>query len=85
MTASFGVFPLSVALGALVVHALGPAPFFPLAGAAVAVAILAGLTQRTWRDLGAAEPSVAAAGTRAVPSDSRAGLPAVTADAAGRA
>jgi predicted MFS family arabinose efflux permease len=93
MIASFGVFPLSVALGALVVHALGPAPFFPLAGAAVAVAILAGLTQRTWRDLGAAEPSVTAAGTRPVPGagarpvpgDSRAGPPAVTADAAGRA
>jgi hypothetical protein len=40
MLASFGVFPVSVAPGALVVHGLGPAPFFPLAGAAVAAAIL---------------------------------------------
>jgi len=57
MTASFGVFPVSVALGALVVRTLGPAPFFPLAGAAVAAAIVVGLSQRAWRELGAAAPS----------------------------
>lgn len=51
--ASMGVFPVSVALAALVVHALGPAPFFPLAAAALALAILAGLSQRTWRGFGA--------------------------------
>jgi MFS family permease len=35
LLASFGVFPVSVALGAVVVHDLGPAPFFPIAAAAV--------------------------------------------------
>ena len=60
MLASFGIFPVSVVLGAVVVHDLGPAPFFPLAAAVTAVAILAGLTQRSWRDLGATgEPAAA--------------------------
>jgi len=54
MLASFGVFPISVALGALVVHNYGPALFFPLAAAVLAAAILAGLSQRSWRDFGAA-------------------------------
>jgi MFS family permease len=53
MLASFGTFPISVLLGGLVVHDFGPAPFFPVAGALVVVAIVAGLTQREWRDLGA--------------------------------
>jgi MFS family permease len=58
MLASFGIFPVSVALGAVVVHNLGPAPFFPLAAGVTAAAILAGLTQRSWRNLGAAgEPA----------------------------
>ena len=52
LLASFGVFPVSVALGAVVVHDLGPAPFFPIAAAALAAAILLGLTQRSWRQLG---------------------------------
>jgi predicted MFS family arabinose efflux permease len=57
LLASFGVFPVSVALGALVVHDLGPAPFFPIAAAALAAAILLGLSQRSWRQLGATGPS----------------------------
>jgi predicted MFS family arabinose efflux permease len=52
LTTSFGVFPISVALAALVVHGLGPAPFFPLAAVTVAIPLLAGLSQRTWRDFG---------------------------------
>ena len=52
LLASFGVFPVSVALGAVVVHDLGPAPFFPIAAAALAAAILLGLSQRSWRQLG---------------------------------
>jgi len=60
MLCSFGVFPVSVALGALVVHNYGPALFFPLAGAVLAAAILAGLSQRTWREFGATDdPSTA--------------------------
>jgi MFS family permease len=59
MLASFGTFPISVLLGGLVVHDFGPAPFFPVAGALVVVAIVAGLTQREWRDLGAKAPAPA--------------------------
>jgi MFS family permease len=63
MLAAFGVFPLSAALSAVVVHDLGPVPFFPLAGAITAAAILAGLTQPSWRSLGVtAEPAGTAAG-----------------------
>ncbi len=60
MLASVGVFPVSVVLGAVVVHNLGPAPFFPLAAAVLVAAILAGLSQRSWRDLGAAEQAKSA-------------------------
>jgi predicted MFS family arabinose efflux permease len=52
LLASFGLYPVSVALGALVVHRVGPAPFFPVAAGLLAVAILAGLGSRNWRDLG---------------------------------
>ncbi|MGH3158951.1 MAG: hypothetical protein ACRDNF_20590, partial [Streptosporangiaceae bacterium] len=57
MLASFGVYPISVVLSAFLVHGLGPAPFFPMAGAALGVAVLAGLSQRTWRDFGITEPA----------------------------
>jgi predicted MFS family arabinose efflux permease len=58
MLASFGVFPISVVLAAVVVHDLGPAAFFPLAAAVLALAILLGISQRSWRDFGtAADPS----------------------------
>jgi predicted MFS family arabinose efflux permease len=49
---SFGLFPVSVALAALVVRDFGPAPFFPLAAASLTVAILAALSQKSWRDFG---------------------------------
>ena len=70
LTASFGVFPVSVALAALVVHGLGPAPFFPIAAVTVAVPLLLGLSQRTWRDFGMAgqPPAGAADGARPVPA-----------------
>jgi Major Facilitator Superfamily len=64
MLAAFGIFPVSVALGAVAVRSLGPAPFFPIAAAVTAAAILAGLSQRSWRSLGAAgEPARTAAAT----------------------
>ena len=53
---SFGVFPISVALAAVAVQHFGAAPLFPFAGAALAAAILFGLTQRRWRDFGTAGP-----------------------------
>jgi hypothetical protein len=59
MMATFGVFPVSVLLGGVVVHDLGPALFFPMGAAALALAIVVGLTQRSWRGFGAiASPSV---------------------------
>lgn len=64
LLASFGIFPVSVALGAVVVHDLGPAPFFPIAAAALAAALILGLSQQSWRTLGAAGPARRTAGSR---------------------
>jgi len=65
MLGAFGSFPLSVAITGLLVHRLGPALFFPIAGGLVAAAILGGLTQREFRNFGAAgadrDPDVAEA------------------------
>jgi hypothetical protein len=55
MLCAFGSFPLSVAVSGILVRHLGPAPFFPVAGALVAAAVLFGLTQREFRTFGAAE------------------------------
>jgi predicted MFS family arabinose efflux permease len=55
MLCAFGTFPLSVAVSGVLVRHLGPVPFFPVAGALVAVAMLTGLTQREFRRFGAAE------------------------------
>lgn len=52
MLASMGTFPVSVALAGVLVRTLGPTPFFPVAGAVLAVAILGALTQREIRDFG---------------------------------
>jgi MFS family permease len=57
MVASVGVYPMSVLLGGVVVHTWGPAWFFPIAAAALALAILGGLTQRSWRDFGVQGPA----------------------------
>jgi hypothetical protein len=51
-----------VALAALVVHGLGPAPFFPLAAVTVAAPLLFALSQRSWRDFGMAGRPAAGAG-----------------------
>jgi predicted MFS family arabinose efflux permease len=83
MLASFGVFPISVALGALVVHNYGPALFFPLAAALLAAAILAGLSQRSWRDFGAADEASPAPSPRRLPAGRRPGAASATTDAAG--
>lgn len=50
LLASIGVFPISVTLGGLLVHGLGPAVAFPIAAAGGVTAILVGLTSRTWRE-----------------------------------
>jgi MFS family permease len=64
MLCSFGVFPVSAALAAVVVHNFGPAPFFPLGAAILAAAVLAGLSQRDCRNLGATESAGSAARPR---------------------
>ena len=53
MLSAFGVFPVSVALGALFVRDLGPRSFFLFSAATLAAAILTGLSLRSWRDFGA--------------------------------
>jgi MFS family permease len=55
MLGSFGIFPVSVLLVGLIVHADGPAIYFPLAAAVLALAICVALTQQTWREFGANE------------------------------
>jgi sugar phosphate permease len=55
MLCAFGSFPLSVAVSGVLVRHLGPAPFFPIAGAVVLVAMLGGLTQRDFRTFGAVD------------------------------
>jgi MFS family permease len=49
---SYGMFPVSAVVAALVVQHFGPAPFFPVAGVCLAAAILGALCQRRWRQLG---------------------------------
>jgi MFS family permease len=49
---AFGIFPISVAFGALVVNGLGAAAFFPISAGILALAVLGGLASRRWRDLG---------------------------------
>ncbi len=56
LLASFGTFPVSVAVAGIVVHDFGVAPFFPAAALIIAAAVLAGLTQPTWRSFGAPTP-----------------------------
>ncbi|THA62132.1 MFS transporter [Streptomyces sp. A0958] len=50
MLAVMGTFPISVAVAGLGVRHLGAAPFFPVAGAAIALSVLGALTQRAFRD-----------------------------------
>jgi len=54
---AFGSFPLSVVIAGVLIRHLGPAPFFPVAGALVVVTMLGALTQREFRMFGAAERS----------------------------
>jgi hypothetical protein len=64
MFCAFGTFPLSVAVTGVLVHHLGPALFFPVAGGLIAVAILSGLTQRDFRVFGAREDNSGQAAAR---------------------
>jgi predicted MFS family arabinose efflux permease len=65
MLASMGTFPVSVAVSGVLVRAFGPVPFFPVAGAVLAVAILGALTQREVREFGVTAAPAAEQGTLA--------------------
>ena len=62
MLASLGSFPLSVAVSGVLVHRLGPSPFFPVAAATLAIAVLGAMSQREFREFGSAEPPEAELG-----------------------
>jgi MFS family permease len=62
MLAGLGSFPLSVAVSGVLVHRLGPSPFFPVAAATVVIAVLGAVSQREFRDFGSAEPRAAELG-----------------------
>ncbi|WP_424210949.1 MFS transporter [Streptomyces sp. BI20] len=49
MLAVMGTFPISVAVAGFGVRRLGAEPFFPVAGAAIALAVLGALTQKAFR------------------------------------
>jgi len=55
MLAGLGSFPLSVAVSGVLVHRLGPSPFFPVAAATVAISIFGAMSQREFRDFGSME------------------------------
>jgi MFS family permease len=52
---SFGVYPVSAILAGLIVHSLGAAILFPLAGATLGLAVLGALTRPSWRQFGMRE------------------------------
>lgn len=52
MLASIGAFPASVALSGVIVRHIGPAPFFPAAGAILVIAVMLAATVREFRDFG---------------------------------
>jgi MFS family permease len=80
MMCALGAFPASVALTGILVHHLGPAVLFPIAGAMVGVAMLAGLTQQEYREFGSvqADGSYLLAGLKGVNKASLS--PAMTAE-----
>jgi predicted MFS family arabinose efflux permease len=57
MLAAMGTFPVSVAVTGVVVRSFGPTPFFPVAGAALALAVLGALSQRVLRTFGEGQPA----------------------------
>jgi predicted MFS family arabinose efflux permease len=62
MLAGLGSFPLSVAVSGVLVHHLGPSPFFPVAAATVAISIFCAMSQREFRDFGSMERPAAELG-----------------------
>jgi MFS family permease len=52
MLCSYGIFPLSVVVAGVLVHHVGATPFFPIAGIFLVLSLLAGNSQRAFRDFG---------------------------------
>lgn len=50
LTAAVAAYPVSVAVGGVLVRDFGPALLFPASAGILVVAVLAGLSQRAWRD-----------------------------------
>jgi predicted MFS family arabinose efflux permease len=71
MLCSFGSFPLSVAVTGLLVRHFGPVPFFPVAGATLALALLYGLSQREFRVFGTAQATPLHEVSDAMPAEPR--------------
>jgi MFS family permease len=57
MLGIFGVYPVSVALAAIFTRDFGIASFFLFAAITLTVAIIVGLSTKSWRDFGMAEPA----------------------------
>jgi hypothetical protein len=57
---AIGSFPVTTAVTGLLVHVLGPSPFFVIAGGALAATTLGALTQPMFRDFGASDSGRAA-------------------------
>jgi MFS family permease len=60
MVCAIGSFPVTTALTGVLVHVLGPPPFFVIAGVGLAAAILGSLSQPVFREFGASDASPAA-------------------------
>jgi MFS family permease len=56
MLGSLGSFPIATAIAGMLARRLGPSPVFVISGTLLALAILAGLTQRRFRSFGAPVP-----------------------------
>ena len=74
LVTSFGVAPVSVLLAAWFGRAFGPASFFVFAAVTIAAAILGGLSQRSWRDFGAARRAACASPAATPAASGRAAL-----------
>jgi MFS family permease len=60
MVCAIGSFPVTSVLTGVLVHVLGPPPFFVIAGVGLAAAILGSLSQPVFREFGAADAAPAA-------------------------
>jgi predicted MFS family arabinose efflux permease len=62
LTASFGVFPVSVALAGVMVHRFGPGTFFVASGASLGLVLILALSSPAFRGFGACQDELAPAG-----------------------